>query len=222
MKHRINKMAAVFIASIFALSGLGVAYAAWTDTITLTGTVTTGTLKWELSGIPTQGDPGFDYNCFWDLDGGTWVLMDKDVASTTVEYEAGEHPHIMTVTIDNAYPYYANHIGFKVHYYGSIPARIWKVRFLVDDVLVEELYNDDWWVDPYVYLDISGPEGVPDGNDDIEIWWGNPLEIQMHDCLFLDRSFEILVLQPAPQDDTLEFDIEYVCVQWNEWTSSAP
>ena len=42
MKHKINKMAAIFIATIFALSGLGIAYAAWTDTITIDGTVTTG------------------------------------------------------------------------------------------------------------------------------------------------------------------------------------
>ena len=78
MKHKINKMAAIFIASIFALSGLGVAYAAWTDTIYIDGTVTTGSLCWDfwacslLDEIPPvnyggdyvgMGSPLADYTC---------------------------------------------------------------------------------------------------------------------------------------------------------------
>ena len=77
MKRKINKIAAVFIVSIFALSGLGVAYAHWTDTITITGDVTTGTLKWELELPISHADFGLDWNCFFDLNGGRWDLMDK-------------------------------------------------------------------------------------------------------------------------------------------------
>ena len=217
MKHKINKIAAIFIVSIFALSGVGVAYAAWTDTITIKGTATTGTMKWEFSGIPTQGDSGLDPNCFWDLETGDWVQMDKDVANTVVEYEQKTHPHKMTVTINNAYPYYANHIGFKVHCYGNIPLRVWKVNFVVKGQIIKTLYDNDWYSNPYVYLDLNG-----DGAYDLEIWWGNPLDLQMHFCGTVDRSFEILVLQPAPQGKALKFTIEYVAIQWNEWTPEAP
>jgi len=210
MKQRINKMAAVFIASIFALSGLGVAYAAWTDTITIDGTVTTGTLKWELEQPISHADFGLDWNCFFDLNGGTWVQMDKDVGSTTVELEPGEHPHVMTLTFDNAYPYYANHISFAVHSYGSIPLRIWKVNFIVDGTTIETIYAPD----QYVYLDLDD-----DGEDDFEIWWGNSFGEQLHFCDSRDISFKILVLQPAPQNSQLTFDIELVGIQWNEYVA---
>ena len=48
MRKKIDKIAAVFIVSIFALSGVSMAYAAWTDTIYIDGTVDTGSLCWEF------------------------------------------------------------------------------------------------------------------------------------------------------------------------------
>ena len=210
MKHRINKMAAIFIASIFALSGLGITYATWTDTVIIDGTVTTGELKWELVQPISHADFGLDWNCFFDLNGGQWVLMDKDVGSTSAILEAGDHPHVMTVTIDNAYPYYGNHISFVVHNYGSIPLIIWKVDFIVDGEIIETIYAPD----QYVYLDLDD-----DKEDDFEIWWGNSFGDQLHFCQSRDISFKILVLQPAPQNSHLTFDMEYVAIQWNEYTS---
>jgi len=210
MKKEMNKITLAFTACIIVTSWIGISYASWTDSVYIQGTVDTGTVEWEFSGVPTQADPGLDWNCFWDLSGGKCVQMDKDVASTTVEYEVSDHPHVMTVTIDNAYPYYYNHFSFKVHYYGTIPARIWKVNFIVDGEIKETIYESD----KYVYLDLNG-----DGEDDIEIWWGDGFGKQLHDCDSHDVSFEILILQPAPQGETLSFQIELVCVQWNEYTT---
>lgn len=210
MKYKINKMAAIFIASIFALSGLGIAYAAWTDTITIDGTVDTGTLKWEfVPGSATQKPDDPDWNCFWDLETGTRTEMDKDVAHTYVTFEDDPHPHIMTVTLDNAYPYYYEHIAFRAHCYGSIPMKIWKVNFLVNGAVVQTIYAND-----HVYLNLDGK-----GGDDLEIWWGNGWGSQLHNCDNHDFSFELLVLQPAPQSSTLTFDLELVGIQWNEYVA---
>lgn len=204
-----KRVGLISLVLVLALGTLGVGYAAWTDTLYISGTVTTGSVEWEFSGIPGQGDAGLDWNCFFDLDGGEWVLMDKDVASTTVAYEAGEEPHHMTVTIDNAYPYYGNHINFAVHGLGSIPLRIWKVEFVVDSTVVETIYDED----EYIYLDLGG-----DGADDLEIWWGNGFGEQLHECDRWDISFELLVLQEAPQDSTLTFTIKLYAIQWDEYT----
>ena len=217
MKHNINKIAAIFIASIFALSGLGIAYAGWTDTITIDGTVDTGTLKWEfVPGSSTQKTDDPDWNCFFDLETGTrtngdptWYPDPKNVATTTVGFETGDHPHIMTVTIDNAYPYYYEHIAFRAHCYGSIPLKIWSVNIVVNDAIVHTFYANGEY-----YVDLDG-----DGSADLEIWWGNGWGQQLHACEGHDFSFELLVLQPAPQNSELTFDLELVAIQWNEYVA---
>ena len=216
MKNNINKIAAAFVVSIFALSGIGMAYAAWTDTIYIDGSVTTGTLLWEIvPGSHTQKTDDPDWNCFFDLETGyrtngddVWYPDPKNVATTTVTIEDTDHPHKMTVTLDNAYPYYYEHIAFRAHCYGSIPLKIWKVNILVSDVIVETFYASG-----ETYLDLDG-----DGGYDLEIWWGNGWGEQLHACQSHDFSFELLVLQPAPQTSTLTFDIELVAIQWNEYT----
>ena len=197
----------LFLVLAIGLASVGAAFAAWTDTLTISGTVNTGVLEWEFTGLPIHGDLGLDPNCFFDLDGGEWVVMDKDVASTTVEIVA---PDTLLVTIDNAYPYYGNHIAFWVHGLGTIPLRIWKVNFKVGDTVIYTQYA----VPPtqYVYLDLDG-----DTEFDLELKWGDHFGTQLHFCDEMDISFDLLVLQPAPQNESLSFTIELVGIQWNEY-----
>ena len=44
------KIGAMFLISILALAGIGMGYAAWTDTITITGSVNTGSVEWAFTG----------------------------------------------------------------------------------------------------------------------------------------------------------------------------
>jgi len=55
-----NKAGSIFLITILALAGIGVAYAGWTDTITVTGSANTGTVDWDV----------VDYS-------GTWVYKIK-------------------------------------------------------------------------------------------------------------------------------------------------
>ena len=209
--RKFGKVGVLFLALVLALGGIGAAFAAWTDTLTISGDVTTGELEWEMMGPITNADPplvgSLDWNCFFDLETGTWEYMDKDVASTTVVIVDS---HTMTVTVDNAYPYYGNHIAFKFHGLGSIPLRFWKINIWSNDTLVATWYAED----QYVELNLDG-----EGGNDLELWWGDHLGWQFHFCTKADVSFEFLVLQPAPQDDTLEFTMEFVGIQWNEYTA---
>ena len=226
MKNKINKMAAVFIASIFALSGLGVAYAAWTDTITITGDVTTGVVEWEFWTDPywqdddaPNGDylsPPHDKNVdpnlgFFDENGNLILPYDagKNVAwGTAVKID----DHLIEVALHDAYPGYWNHLLFSVHCLGTIPLKI-------NDVLIYVDLDEP----PVAQITISNEQeahGVDlDGvnGDDIQIMWGDNFGYQMHYCYWKDISLQICVLQPAPQNSELTFYMLYRAVQWNEY-----
>jgi len=198
------------LAIVLALGTLGVGYAAWTDTVYITGTVNTGNVDWEIvPGSQSQKSDDPDWNCFWDLEVGTRAPdpEGKNVATTTVVIESVAHPHLMTVTLDNAYPYYYDHIAFVVHGLGSIPLRIWKAEVWNDGTLVKTLYAND-----YVYLNLDGEPG-----NDLELYWGNGWGEQLHYCDKHDMSFELLVLQPAPQNANLSFTIKLFAIQWDEY-----
>ena len=153
MKQRINKITVIFIISLFALSSIGIAYAAWTDTIFIDVNVNTGELKWEFwtdpwwqdSSAPNGNylDPPHDYNVdpnygFFDEDG-NWVQpfrVDKNVGWGTAEVLDEIHDHLVRIDLHNVYPGYWNHLFFSVHCYGSIPMKI-------NDVLIYNDYEED-------------------------------------------------------------------------------
>lgn len=199
-----KKIGLLSLALVLALGGLGIGYAAWTDTLTITGSVSTGSVEWEFFSAPSQSDLGLDWNAFFDLNVGL-QQVDKDVGSTTLAFPDN---HTMTVIVENAYPYYGNHIAFTVHRLGSTPLKIWKVIIRDNNgAEVATLYAND-----YVYLDLNGG-----GGNDLEIWWGDNFGGQLHEggTERFDISFEFLVLQPAPQNASLTFSIELVAIQWD-------
>ena len=219
MKHNINKMAAIFIASIFALSGLGVAYAGWTDTLTITGDVTTGDVNWVVNLPITMSDtfapppiyptPTPDLNCDPNLGfngmGSQPFYVEKNVGwgeSTLID------DHTISMIIYNAYPGYYNHIDFWVHYIGSIPGKIDSFVIRNEAGIVLETIRD---LGIYEF-DISG-----DGINDMQIKWGHPFGDQLHYCNERDVSFGFCFLQPLPQDSVITLYLEYVVVQWNEY-----
>ena len=205
--RKFGKVGVLFLALVLALGGIGAAFAAWTDTLTIGGTVSTGDLEFEILGpVGQTAEP--DWNVFFDLSDGDFVHMGKDVADTTVAFPDS---HTMTITIDNAYPYYYDHVSFWIHGLGSIPLKIWKVNFWVGNSLIHTQYSEP--PTEYVYLDLNG-----DTFADLELRWGDHFGSQLHFCDSIDISFDFLVLQPAPQDvDGLSFTIEIVGIQWNEY-----
>jgi len=219
MKHKINKIATIFVASLFALSTLGVAYAAWTDTIYINGSVTTGTLEAEFGVMPPTifdpfGPPPIfptttpDWNCDPNLGFNAPDhphVVDKNVGSG--ETHVVDHD-TLELNIYNAYPGYYNHLDFWVHCLGTIPLKTDHVvvrnaagaivATITDNVLYE--------------FDING-----DGYNDMQIWWGDDFGTQLHYCEQTDISFGFCFLQPLPQDSHITIYIDMVCIQWNEY-----
>lgn len=220
MKHKINKMAAIFIATIFALSGLGVACAAWTDTITIDGMVTTGVVEWEFGPSPptvtdVYAPPPYyptsypDWNCDPNLGfNGPYpqpYVVDKNVGwgyTYIVDHDT------IQLNIYNAYPGYYNHLDFWVHCLGTIPI---KTDHAVVKNAAGAVLATISGIGIYEF-DISG-----DGVNDMQILWGDNFGDQLHYCQSMDISFGFCFLQPLPQSSTITIYIDLVCVQWNEY-----
>jgi len=230
MKHRLGRFGAIFLALTLCLSLTGAGFAAWTDTVTINGTVTTGELCLEITAcslideIPSppyyEGQPPLcDYTCnpgftpdpvtglqFWHSDKnvgwGEQVLVDSD---------GDGYKDTLNVTLWNTYPCYFNSLSFYVHNCGTVPVIIQKVIITVNSVEYEYDYNYF-----YAALDLSN-----NGNDDFEIYWGDHIGSQIEPCETPEISFWMHVLQdedPAFQNGSFSFSIQVVGIQWNEYS----
>jgi hypothetical protein len=231
MKHtRVGKTSVIFLASIIALAMSGATYALWYEDLYIWTDVYPGEVDWEF------------YNENWDLfpnlpptfthqDVGPDPGWGKDVGSNWAEFldlDDDDDYETMHLVLDNVYPGYYDHFSFVVHCNGNIPIHIWRVQFedingnilqfeyyhnLGDEgVIVDAMYDDGW-----AYLDISGPDGMPDGEYDVRVYWGDCFGDQLHYCDTRDISFGILILQPCPQNAHLELRIKYTACQYNEY-----
>lgn len=215
-----RKIALLCLALVLALGTLGVGYAAWTDTIYIEGTVTTGSLCWEFvsctlldddepvnpGGDYPTGDPDYTCNNGFALEPGVGYFWELDKNVGWGEQEISADGKTLTVTLNNVYPCYFNILGFYVHNCGTVPLK-------VDHILVNGLKVSGGV--PWVLFDLNG-----DGAFDFEIQWGNNWGAQLEPCgASPEFSFWMHVLQPCPQAqlDMLTFTIEIVAVQWNEY-----
>jgi len=206
------KPTAIALLTIFALTAIGVAHALWSENLYINGTVDTSELDWELvPGYLIHLDHGNDWNASWYPIKG-FKQLDKDVGNTTVDQvdsDGDDDLDTITVTLRNVYPWYGEHIAFAVHNNGEIHLKIWKVVYKdgYGNVLHEQYASRD-----AIPLDLNG-----DKKTDIAIWWGDNFGEQLGPCSSRDISFDITVLQDAPQGETLTFKIEFIAIQWNEY-----
>jgi len=101
---------------VVALAGLGVAYALWSETLTINGTVRTGEVeaRWWFASCNEfypwpPGPPDYPGEF-----GG------KDVGSVNINIDPND-PHLIHFTINNGYPSYAVDCGVKYTNTGTIP-----------------------------------------------------------------------------------------------------
>lgn len=207
MQMQNTKLLAWPIVLMLGLLSTGVAYAHWSQTLYISGSVATGDLDWEFVGV-TNLDPGspnyvLDYHCRDGFEGPPlyFWMGDKDVGYTYVEIDPIDSK-IIRVNLYNVYPSYFNEISVYAHVTGSTPLIFAMVVIDGEEITATPA--------PVVGLDLD-----EDGLDDIEILWGNSLGEQREYCeIFDEMSFWIHVLQDAPQGETLSFTISLVGVEW--------
>lgn len=133
-----NKMGAMFLITILALAGIGISYAGWTDSITVTGTVETGDVDINLVGwysgtwvwklIAEHGlvyHHGFSTSPNYDVDPQGFPDSDNHmlVSHAWAQPVAGADDAV-DCTFDNLFPCQDFVVDFILHYDGSIPAQV--------------------------------------------------------------------------------------------------
>ena len=117
------KILAFSLVLAFVLMGAG--YAAWSENLSLSGTVKTGELDWYFSNWG-QMDSGNDYICEPGCYDG-FEEADKDVARTTVtglDTDGDGDKDTVRVAVTNGYPGYYNSPYVTVKNNGTIPVKI--------------------------------------------------------------------------------------------------
>lgn len=183
----------------------GVAFAHWSESLLLTGSVATGSLDWRFFTVGHL-DPGppntvMDYHCRDNFEGSTYWQGDKDVGYTRAVIT--EDPHVIEVTLNNVYPSYFNSISVYMKNTGTVP-------LIIEKAIINGTVVMDY--DTKVRLDLNN-----DGENDLEIWWrANIFGVQLEPGKDSPQtSFWVHVLQGAPRGASLHFTIELVAVQWN-------
>jgi predicted ribosomally synthesized peptide with SipW-like signal peptide len=230
-------MATIFIISIFALAGLGMAYASWSDIITINGTVTTGNLCWQFTSARILDDdqpinPGGDYpttdpdyTCnpgfipdpiqgdFWNVEKNVgWGTIQRQDLNGDGFYETLE------VTLNNVYPCYFNEFGFYIRNCGTIPLKF-------NHIVITDGTDETYIVTsgtPIITMDLND-----NNQSDFELWWNdNDFGEQLEPGERLEeQSIWIHVLQdedPTIQNSALHFYITLTAVQWNEYPYPPP
>ena len=219
-----RKIVLISLALVLALGGLGVGYAAWTDTVTVSGPISTGEVSIEFTSSVSIEDPFFPP----PIIPGVEALEDKEVTQhgpgfpgftqrTGKNVAWGEsllvNSDLLQVSFHNVYPHYYNHVAFWLHNDGTIPVKIWKYVFRdgAGNILAE--FDSDLDTG-YVVFDLNN-----NGFDDFEIQWGDNYGAQLEPSDIINISFGVSLLQDEgiQGEENLTFTVEAVAIQWNEY-----
>jgi len=216
-----KKIGLLSLALVLALGALGVGYAAWTDTITIDGTVNTGSVDLEV--VYYSGTEIYKDLCSEEMVTVHWA---KDAAGATVWQdgtppangllvasawaEPGAEDDEVVITFNNTFPCQCLVADFVVHYAGSVPAMVY----------AEIESGDQWLIDLWDNKDagVWGALGYPDEEEGFVVTEEiAELPIQMHYC---DYAVAVLWLH-LPQEDELmnqtgSFTATITAIQWNE------
>jgi len=223
-----RKTGLLVMALVLALGTLGVGYAAWTDTITIDGTVNTGdvdlvivkysgTEVWKtdpevagveddievLSGwLPLAGSPPLGAIDAFPNSGG-----DPDPVATAIA-EAGTNTADITVTFENLFPCVDFVADFLLHYDGSIP-----VKISLADILITGIPAADATISYAFYeSNANGDEVALIGSEAV-------VGTQLHQCDYILVKIVIHVTQDetgANMNASGTIDGTITVKQWNE------
>lgn len=187
------------LALLLALASLGLGYGLWSKTLTIDGTVSTGTVhaKW-TSAVTTDPDGAKD------IKDETGARSDKDVGM--LECTIDDNPQILHYTIHDGYPSYYADCQVEWLNDGTIPVDVADLRAGPEGGPLVSIPFDTW-----VDLDLDG-----DTFYDINLKVVNGLLEQIDPGESDAYSVWVHVKQDAPQDAVLGFDIEIQLNQWNE------
>lgn len=236
MKGRLGKFGFIFLVLALCLSISGAAFAAWTDELTIKGTVNTGDVDvnfvetsstWVYKILGThETEVVHAVGCVAPTPPGDSALIASAVAEITGDDE-------VTVTYTDLFPCVDFKVDFLIHYDGSVPARL----NITDPVFTgtnATFFNELVWTLPVGDPRIPPFKSHPSGSYLYgEMWTSNEagdklvnipdLEgYQVHEC---DYILIVITLhlgnlgEGAPMNAEASFTTAITAIQWNEYVS---
>jgi len=128
-----GKMAAIFGVLIIGLAVMAASYAYWTETLSVSGSVTTGELDAQFTNAFTDDDGGVNNTAKDAGDDGkdpkecgpNPARYGYDVAASSANIT---DPHTAMITVSNSYPSYYTTAWFDIQNTGTIPVKIKSVN----------------------------------------------------------------------------------------------
>jgi len=210
------------LALVLALGALGVGYAAWTDTITITGTVNTGSVDlqvvnysgtWVYKVVENKDYP----DEIWVYHG--WATVPfappagaiEPAVAYAVALPDGEDA--VVVTFSNAFPLEALTADILVHYDGTIPVKVTAGLTGPCTDNTDNGVDDCALLAPYVavhffWSDVNGTKGT-------EILT-SPVQMHQSNYVLAVMSLDLPQL-PEYMNLSCSFTAEITAIQWNEY-----
>jgi hypothetical protein len=211
-KNNLSKIGAIFLVSIMALTAIGAGYSAWFDTITIHGTVGTGSVEWyvsEYSGTyawKVYGAPDTDYGVETVVTGNPEFSVPESEGFRVAYAEAmpgNGDPYDVNVVFENLFPCIDFIADIEITYTGTVPGKI-------NDISFEVPVGYEWINELILSGDIYATARC---NEEVV-----ELGYQLHkdDVIHIELHIHI------PQDNSLmdlsgSFTATFEVMQWNEY-----
>lgn len=188
MKLKNRALALLLLALVVALGTVGAAYALWSGTLYINGTVETGSVDGEWSFV------------------GCFDIEDKDVGTTSGQID-GSNPRILHFTIEDGYPSYTGDCQVELHYTGTVPAHVEAIDFVPGAGLTNCVVDQSPTTGTFTAT-----------CDQLTVEWIDGLCIQLHQSDRVASSLRVHVEQDAEMSSQYTFGVEVLLVQYNEST----
>lgn len=225
------KNAAIPLILAVILSTLGLAFAAWTDQVVVTGTAKMGTVTLAFDYV----EPPDIRKMYFDRELGQLVegeYLGKEVASASASYDdyvMDTHTDKdgykkLIITVNNAYPCLHVFTTYKLHNIGTIPVMVYEYIVYAEKYSSEtgekkcDLVMIPQPSDEFLLFEDYNGNGVQDEGENTVIWMRmtNSLPVQIDPCFSDKREFDLHFLQPAQQCHIYKIFIEINAIQWNK------
>ena len=224
-----RKIVLISLALILALGSLGVGYAMWSDTVTISGPVTTGTLNLSFDEV----EPSYCVEWYYDESGNLQPgeFMGKNVGNATATRLFPEQDSVtdktgyetLQIVVNNAYPGYFVATHFLLHNIGSVPLDVTSYdisgqKQKPDGTLIYNLLwgpvGSGYWQNVYEDADASG--NITAGDPWVlRFRISNHLPVQIDPCYTEKREVDIHFLQPLQQLKKYVFTVVINSEQWS-------
>ncbi len=215
-----KKVGIMFLALVFVLGGIGGAFAAWTDSISIEGTVETGsvglsvedysgTAAWKVSDeeneITTTGL--IKENEEWVFEVPDNRIIDEPIGTALARAGGAEEADVV-FEFDNLFPCVDWCANFVIHNSGSIPVKL----FADIDT------NDEWLKDLWDrgYVTVSATWIASDDPEKVDQAVDITAPVQVHPCEQIMVVLCIYIPQELEMDLEGSFSAWIGAIQWNK------